>query len=544
MNEHLQKIFPSSTRKQSIKNNKISIQVAQQEIARQWAKRSCLHFIRQYVKIEDRDAPGLSVPFELWPRQEDALQSFLDNRLIISLKARQLGLTWLALSYALWRMLFTSGYYVVAISKREDPDVKELVRRMKFSLRHLPDWMIQQKSSKGQINTTTKTWDGGILSISIEHPQNEPSVFQSMTAAPDSGRSFTANLVILDEWAFHPYAEEIWSAAYPTINRPTGGQVIGLSTMARATLFEEIWRTAGLKENSFKQVFLPWNTDPRRCATWREATKRDLPATWRQEYPETEEEAMSAGADTALPEFSRQVHVCTPFLIPDWWERWIAHDPGYNNPFAWYWLAVNPDGIVYVYREYTQNYGPTEPKIFYSDQAAKVRALSTKDEKTGELENINYVVAGRDAFAKSRETGKTYVDYYREGGIPWGFNEPNTDRRLRLGTWHEYLKPFSHPEKTTAKLQIFGTCTALIETLPQLLLDENDREKVADNPKIDNAYDAIGYGLIYWHTRASKAPEAPLTGDAKRIHDHIEGLVRKRKNAKIRRHMAGGRRLI
>ncbi len=91
----------------------------------------------------------------------------------------------------------------------------------------------------------------------------------------------------------------------------------------------------------------------------------------------------------------------------------------------------------------------------------------------------------------------------------------------------------------TAKLHIVNTCTTIIETLPQLLRDENDREKVADNPKIDNPYDAVGYGLIYWHTRASKVPEKPLTGDAKRIHDHINSLVKRQKGSKIRRHMVG-----
>ena len=239
---------PHQTQTQSI-----DVVAAKQEVARQWAKRSCPHFIRQHVQIEDRDAPGLAVPFALWPKQEEALQFFLDHRLTVCLKARQLGLTWLALSYALWRMLFTPGYYVVAISKRENPDVKELVRRMNFSLRHLPDWLVQQRSKKGP-GWTGPVWDGSMLSITIDHPGSEPSTFQSMTAAADSGRSFTANLVILDEWAFHPWAQEIWSAAYPTINRPTGGQVIGLSTMARATLFEEIWQAAGKDEDRKSNV--------------------------------------------------------------------------------------------------------------------------------------------------------------------------------------------------------------------------------------------------------------------------------------------------
>lgn len=503
------------------------------------SRRSCFHFIHHYVKIEDRDAPGLAIPFTLWPKQGEALQSFLDHRLTICLKARQLGLTWLALAYAVWKMVFGPGYSVVALSKKED-DAKELVRRVKFILRHLPEWLIWEKK-KAPPSWRGLTWEATALTVSVYHEGGEPATFQSFTSAPDSGRSFTANLVVLDEWAFQQWAEEIWSAAYPTINRPTGGQVIGLSTMKLGTLFHQLWQEAEEGLNDFKTIFLPWHTDPRRDQAWYEKTKRNMPITYKQEYPATPEEAMQATQGSALPEFSRGIHVCEPFEVPKWWRKWVGHDPGYNNPFAWYWLAVSPDGIVYIYREYTQDYGPDVPKIFYSDQAEEVARMSRTTEISEEgqpvevYEKIDHVVAGMDAFAKSRETGKTYVDYYYQGGIPtsWGFIKPSTDRKLRLATWHEYLKPFPHPEieeKMTAKLQIFDTCTKLIETLPKLLLDENDPEKVADDPRIDNPYDAVGIALIDWHVEKSKPPkqEKPLIAAHKDMLARISTRSRRR----------------
>ncbi len=502
-----------------------------QAIEREKSRRTCSYYIQNYIQIEDRDAPGLAVPFTMWPKQQEALDSFLQYRLTICLKARQLGLTWLALAYANWRIVFSPGYSVVALSKKED-DAKELIRRVKFSLRHLPDWIVQEKKHAAD-DWQGATWEATALSVVIHHQGEEPATFQSMTSAPDSGRSFTANLVILDEWAFQQWAEQIWSAAYPTINRPTGGQVIGLSTMELGTLFHQIWQEAEAGLNDFKTVFLGWNADPRRTQEWYEQTKRNMPVTYKQEYPATPEEAMQATQGSALPEFSRGIHICEPFEIPPWWRRWIGHDPGYNNPFAWYWLAVSPDGVVYVYREYTQDFGPDVPKVFYSDQAEEVMRL------TGD-EQIGHVVAGMDAFAKSRETGKTYVDYYYQGGIPgWAFIKPSTDRKLRLTTWHEYLKPYPHPEiegRQTTKLQIFDTCRKVIEVIPKLLLDKKDPEKVEDNPKIDNPYDAIGYALIDWHASTSKEPEKELTGEAKRINDHINSLIKRKKG---KRHTFG-----
>lgn len=47
-------------------------------------------------------------------------------------------------------------------------------------------------------------------------------------------------------------------------------------------------------------------------------------------------------------------HVVEPFEIPADWRRVIGVDFGYNNPTAAIWLAVNPDGMVYAYREYYQ----------------------------------------------------------------------------------------------------------------------------------------------------------------------------------------------
>jgi len=491
------------------------------------AKASCETFIQKYVKIEDRDAvesgEELAIPFAMWDGQKHALQTFLTERLTVVLKARQLGLTWLALAYTAWRILFFPGYSAVGLSKRED-DAKELTRRLVFILRHLPKWMIREKKQAGS-GFAGPVWEATSLTVTVYHPDGESSVFRAETSGPDSGRSFTSNLVLLDEWAFQQFAEEIWSAAYPTVNRPTGGQVIGLSTNKRGSLFEKVCQDALAGKNNFKLIFLPVWTDPRRTHGWYAQTKIDLPDSWMQEYPETIEQAFSAGEGTAFPEFSADVHVIEPFPIPEWWRRWMGHDPGYDNPFYWCWFAVDDDGTVYLYREYGRD--PKEPKVFYSDQGTKVCELSKYyDPETDDYryEEIDFIVTGKDAFNKSRETGKTYIDYYREGGLDWvGFVPAITDRRMRKAVMHEYLKPVPDKEnqqKMAAKLRVFNTCRHFISTLPQLVKDENDAEKVADNPEIDGPYDGAGYGLIAYHVGQSKAPE-PEKGQIAKLKEKL-----------------------
>jgi hypothetical protein len=512
-------------------------------------KKDCLHFISTHIRIEDRDEAvtpmsdmdlpeysvgdyedkpdGIAIPFILWDGQKKALETFLKKRLIIALKARQLGLTWLGLAYAVWRMVFFPGYQVVVLSKKEIPDAKELIRRTKFMLRHLPKHIIMEKKEAPPW-WNGPTWESAALSVTIHHYKREPSNLFSMAATEDAGRSFTVNLVLLDEWAFQQYAEEIFTSAYPTINRPTGGQVIGISTAKRLTFFEKMWKEAVLDKNGFVPIFLPWWTDPRRTKEWYEETKRALPNKYMQEYPSSPEEAFSAGEGTAFPEFSTEIHVCDDFKPPDHWRRWMGADNGYTDPFAWYWFTVSEDGQVFIYREYTREHD--EPKITYSEQAKKVVELSTytrvvDGEEVKEREPIDFISIGRDAWNTHHrdEKGKTLIDHYRDGGL-YGFVPAVTDRRLRKAVWHEYLKPYmdENTGKMTAKLQICRSCRKLIETLPQLVVDEKDVEKVADCA-IDHWYDGAGYGLIAHHVGATK----PLPEKVPLIRAHKDKLAKR-----------------
>ena len=131
------------------------------------------YFIENFVKIEDRDSVELIIPFTLWDAQRGVLVQFLTERLLQVLKARQLGLTWLALAYCAWNMIFKKGYSALVLSKTDD-DAKELTRRMVFILRHLPPWML----GENQWSYTT--------SDVVVKKNSEPSTFQSFTASQNS----------------------------------------------------------------------------------------------------------------------------------------------------------------------------------------------------------------------------------------------------------------------------------------------------------------------------------------------------------------------
>lgn len=460
-------------------------------------------FINETVYIEDRDIPGSVARFKLWPEQEKALETFINHNRVIVLKARQLGLTWLALAYAVNMIVFNSGKSVATISQTED-DSKELVRRVQFILRHLPKWLIVHKNDpdeEKQKNVTGIWWEGSTLTATIHHPDAEPSTFKGFTSSPGAARSFTANLIILDEWAFHPMATKIWTAAYPTINRPTGGQVIGISTGEMGTLFEEIWNNAdweyagakGAAKNNFKGIFLPWNADPRRNREWYEQTKEDLPNTYRAEYPATPAEAFTVGEGAMFDEWDRDIHIVygKDWYPPDDWRIVLAYDGGYNRAAA-IWFAISNDGWAIAYREYYP-YKKIDP-----EQAEDIRALSR--DPNGVPERIDYIVADTSCWAKNKDTGKSTVEIFNEHGLR-PMRKADKDRIMGWKRLHEWLKPITDEEgnviedrfgQPLAKLRFTTACPNTIRLFPGLKADEHKPDDLAPGQE-DHLADCCRY---------------------------------------------------
>ena len=70
------------------------------------------YYVEQYVHIECPEAQTLLQPFRLWPAQRPALEAMAEKRRVMVLKARQLGMTWLALAEASRLLLCRPGHRV------------------------------------------------------------------------------------------------------------------------------------------------------------------------------------------------------------------------------------------------------------------------------------------------------------------------------------------------------------------------------------------------------------------------------------------------
>ncbi|HHX27683.1 MAG TPA: hypothetical protein GX716_01595 [Firmicutes bacterium] len=489
-----------------------------------------VYFVENYVHIEDRSSGKPQwVLFKLWPCQLRVWATLLVERFILILKARQLGLTWLLVAFALWRMMAIPGFRVLGLSKKYDFAKVNLLERLVNMLKRLPRWMIRQRiKSENWKSFAGHTWERVGDEIRIYHPLQgstvqELSIFSIMATTSDGARSFTADLIILDEYAYAENPEEMWSAMVPVIDQPGSTQQgVLLSTNQAGTHFDELVTEASEGRGTFAKgfIFLEWFQHPLRDMAWYESAKEKDPLYYRREYPATIEDSRSVASGTFFQKFSKQIHSIDPFDIPPWWKRWLANDPGYTDPFCWHWMAVDEDGVVYVYREYAPRQSKQDERITYSEQAREVAKLSRLPEPgpdgQPQYERFEFLVTGHDACTKHPETGKSIADYYleafRETGFSVGIIPTIPDRARRAAVMTEYIEPYEdqNTNETRAKVRIFNTCTYVLKALPMMVCHENQPEKYADHPA-DHPVDCLGYGLQQWHPEKAKEPESAKT---------------------------------
>lgn len=223
-----------------------------------------------------------------------------DERLVIVLKARQLGLTWLAVGYLLWQLVFRPGTVALLYSRRQD-EAEDLLERLRGMHSRLPAWM---RADVGRDNQQ-------VLELGRSRVRAFPTT-------EHSGRSYTANVAVVDEADFIPHLGRVLNAAEPTVE--AGGQLVLISTSDKArpeSEFKGIWHGG-----RYVRVFLPWWSRPDRSAGWYAEISARMRAEGRaddllQEYPATEAEALAPRA--AAARFKLE-HVEAAFRPAELWE--------------------------------------------------------------------------------------------------------------------------------------------------------------------------------------------------------------------------------
>lgn len=195
-----------------------------------------------------------------------------------------------------------------------------------------------------------------------------------------------------------------------------------------------------------------------------------------------------------FPEFSRDTHVCEPFVIPEHWVRYRAFDYGLDR-LACLWVAVGIDGKAYVYRELNVS------EMIVSEAAKKINELSE-----GELYYATFLPP--DLWSRQKDSGRSIAELFLMNGLTGIVKAPNS----RVDGWSnvkEWLKPVvdADGENITAHLQIFSNCIGLIRNIPKIQHDEKNPCDCATEPhEITHNLDALRY-FCASYTLKSKEPK-------------------------------------
>lgn len=239
-------------------------------------------FIDAHIIIDDAQGDGAgTMPFHLWEAQQELLAAIIVEPLLLILKARQLGITWLVCAYALWLCLHRTQRLVLTFSIGQN-EANEMMRRIHVMYWRLPADIRAALPAVVKDNTEEMAWANG-------------SRIESLPSRKSAGSGYTASLIILDEFAKNENAAAIYTAVKPTIDG--GGQMIILSTASGAgNLFHEMVEKARNQISRFAFRFLPWWVRPGRDAAWYARVAADAidSSLMKQEYPATPDEAFEA----------------------------------------------------------------------------------------------------------------------------------------------------------------------------------------------------------------------------------------------------------
>lgn len=257
--------------------------------------RDLKYFVAGYGHVQPEE--GDPVPFDLWTEQAQVLDDFLEQMRIIILKARQLGLTWLALHFAIWLQAFaqhTPNAKILALSKHGGDATKLIGRARKINALLPPFLRLEESQETARSLTKFKLVGRGEMI--------------SLAGSPEAARMETATLALIDEFAHirHRTAEATWTAVQPTLGKrgkaiviftgngpaeaPGDGQAAAkLWAMARSGTPD----TKGGRR--LHPIFLPTTVDPARDQAFYDAARADFISEddFRAEYPFTEDDALA-----------------------------------------------------------------------------------------------------------------------------------------------------------------------------------------------------------------------------------------------------------
>jgi|TARA_R110000824_G_scaffold177694_4_gene357229 hypothetical protein len=313
------------------------------------------HFLQKYAVIQHPQKG--KIKFDLYDFQSKTLEELRKNQYNIILKSRQLGISTLSAGYSLWLLLFFQDKNILVIAKDKGA-AKNLVTKVRVMYHNLPSWL------------KTKVDEDNKLSFRLANG----SQIKAVAATPEAGRSEALSMLVLDEAAFIPAVETIWTAAQQTL--ATGGQCVVLSTPnGVGNWFHKMWVDAIDGINDFAFIELPWQLHPDRDQTWRDDQEKALGPT--KAAQECDANFLTSGNSIIDP------------LILQWYKETMVKEPMEQ-------AGVDKNLWIWNYPDYTKEYivvadvARGDGTDYSATQVFEIESLDQVAEYKGQLSTTDY----------------------------------------------------------------------------------------------------------------------------------------------------------
>jgi len=182
--------------------------------------------------------------------------------------------------------------------------------------------------------------------------------------------------------------------------------------------------------------------------------------------------------------------------LPPEWERGVAIDWGFNDPYAVLWGAQDPsNGRLYFYRELYDR------QVSEPEQARRIAIA-------GAMERRRFAVCDPAMFSKRGAQTPSVADVYAEHGVT--VTPANNDR---IGGWQLVRQALMPLEDGKPGLIVSNACGNLIRTLPALVYDDR-RPEDCNTRGEDHMADSARYLVSAF--KGIGRSSASLTKDVKR----------------------------
>lgn len=228
-----------------------------------------------------------------WGWQRDVFLWMYEEPRTITLKARQIGVTWIGCAALLVDVLLAPGSTCLVYRQKEADAFKNVHRCYQLYL-SLPEWL--------RFETVVERPDRGAeaqAELRLRFPDGNASRVLGMSSAAASGHGVTVRRALMDEHAYIDNAGDLAKAIGPATAR---GHLMVVSTAngmhdeetGLGNEFHRLWVNA--EESGYSKRFLGWQVHPDRDQDWYEnsVATRELKSWQRAEsYPSNEAEAFT-----------------------------------------------------------------------------------------------------------------------------------------------------------------------------------------------------------------------------------------------------------